>query len=183
MRSLKVVLFTALTVSIAFTLFASDTKLPEAKDGLYVNQEKGFSVEYPPEWEKAPPPNPMALLFVKSPSVFFLNLGVYAGTNPIGKLETLPQSTVARWARQYPKSSEHKVESERMIELECGTEAIEFVISWNWGPMSGGEPVPIKTTCVVAEAGDGWVWVDSTSHAGESIELNRKLTNSLKFYK
>jgi hypothetical protein len=95
MKSLKVVLFAVLTVSIACALFASDTKLPEAKDGLYVNQEIGFSVEYPPEWQKAPPPNPMALLFVKSPSVFFLNLGVYAGPNRVGKLETLPKSTVA----------------------------------------------------------------------------------------
>lgn len=183
MKIEKAFLFSVSIVFLAGVLFASSTALPQAEDGLYVNEEKRFSVAYPAGWEKAPPPHPSAVLFVKDPSVTFLNAGIYTGPTRFAEMEALPEQTVTRWARSYPRSSGHKVESRRMFNLECGTRAIEFVIAWNWGPRGGGEPFPIKTVCVVAEQGEGWVWVDSTCRGGEPIDINRKITNSLRFYK
>ena len=105
------------------------------------------------------------------------NLGVRLPPRGPRKLEDLPIQTTKIWADMYPNTSNHEVVSEKMITLDCGTEAIEFIITWNW---SGTD---INTTCVVAEAGDRLVWVDSTSLGREPMDISRKLTNSLRFYK
>jgi len=160
------------------TTAKKDITLPETKPGLYVNEEYCFSVTYPESWKNAPAPNQKALLFVSIDGFRTNpNLSVYLPQSVPGKLEDLPIKTPKMLADKYPNTSNHEVVSEKMITLDCGTQAIEFVIAWNW---SGTD---INTTIVVAEAGDRLIWVDSTSLGREPMDINRKLTNSLRFYK
>ena len=171
-------LLITLIIMFSLSFLIACATLPKTKPGLYVNEEYRFSVAYPESWKNAPAPNQMAVLYV-SPSGMMTtpSLGVYLPPSGPGKFEDLPIQTTKIWADMYPNTSDHEVVSEKMITLDCGTEAIEFIITWNW---SGTD---INTTCVVAEAGDRLIWVDSTSSGREPMDINRKLTNSLRFYK
>lgn len=82
----------------------------------------------------------------------------------------------------YPHTKDHKVLSERMITLDCGTSAIEFVIDWNWSIDSGSQFINIQTVCVVAKKNENFVWLDSTNFSNVPIDINKKVTNSLRFY-
>lgn len=177
MKKLPKHLYITLIVLFSLAQLTACTTLPKAKPGLYVNEEYRFSVTYPESWEDSPGSNQMAILNLRPPSKTLPNLGIYLPPSGSGKLEDLPIQTTKVWADMYPNTSDHKVVSEKMITLDCGTQAIEFVMAWNW---SGTD---IKTTCVVAEMGDKLIWVDSTNLGNEPIDINRKLTNSLRFYK
>ena len=162
-------------------LKATVGQLPETKPGFYVNEEYRFSVSYPESWKDASAANPTALLHVRAPSRY-PSLGVYTPA-VYEKLEDIPKQTIIWWASRYPNTSGHKLVSENMITLACGTPAIEFVIEWIWGMGEGKEPRKIVTTAVVARRDNQCIWVDSTSRAGEPIDINKKACRSLQFYK
>lgn len=160
---------------------ASVGQLPENKPGFYVNEEYRFSINYPESWKDDPGVSPITLLSVSAPSRY-PRLHVYA-PNVSEKLENIPKRTPGWWANMFPNSSGHILVSENMTTLACGTPAVEFVIEWTWGRGEGKEPEKIVTTVVAAKKDNQCIWVDSTNRAGEPIDINRKVCNSLRFYK
>ena len=173
--------FAPIVESLSFKQITASGALPISEPGLYVNKEYNFSATYPEAWQERAGANPAALFFVKAPSNL-PNLGVYVFPSGAVKLEDLPIRTTKLWANMYPHTKDHKVLSERMITLDCGTPAIEFVIDWNWSIDSGSQFINIQTVCVVAKKNENFVWLDSTNFSNLPIDINKKVTNSLRFY-
>lgn len=181
MRGFSKNFFIALIMLTVLVLLSDCETGTASKAVLYVNKEHRFTVTYPKSWKKLKKINPTVPFYV-SAAAGLPCLGVYFVTGNFRNFENLPKETIEYWANSYPNSSEHKIVSVNMIILDCGTTAIEFIIEWCWGLGKGGEPLRIVTTTVVAERDNMLVFVYSTNIAGKTIDINKKVTRSLKFY-
>ncbi len=111
-----------------------EVKMPMASsEGVFVNQELGFSVEYPAEklTVKAPVKPPLLLNVVgpkKLPSLMILAVNKPAKL-PLEKSGIL---VVGLLKKSFPKSQRHKLLKQEIITLENGKKANYIEMKWKY---------------------------------------------------
>ena len=126
------------------------TQLPEAGAGVFVNQELGFSVEYPADvlTIKAPVKPPLLLTVVgpkKLPTLMALALD---------KPEKLPLENsgvlvVGFLKKAFPKSERHKLLKQEIITLTNGKKANYIEMKWKYD-----RTLTLVTTGTIAYQGE-----------------------------
>lgn len=152
---------------------------PVAKPGLYVNKEYRFTVEYPENWKRFPTGH-QGELYRAGDEGGLPGFNIVIGEILKGvALKDFPKGVPANQKRFFPASSDHKIVHEKMIELEDGTQAVEYDIEW--------KPIPtlkLITTSVTIYKDNKRITINSSclSEKGPIDEL-KQITHSLKFYK
>ena len=152
--------------------------LEEDKFFEYIDEGLHFTAEYPSGWSKGNLISP-GEVFTASFFGQLPNVGIFVDNIPDGiSLDDFPKSIPEMFKRLYPESIEHKIISEKMITLEDGTKAVEFSMEWDWN----NPTLKLITMFVAAYKDNKSIMVLSTNNLSGSLDINRKIIHSLKFY-
>ena len=110
---------------------ATAPKLPEAKPGLYVNEEYRFSVEYPESWI-AQDLQPADLFRIANPNPVTLPV-LTGGVTDTAEDATLdPKGFTEGAKRAIPGTKRFKIYDQEDVTLNDGTPAKAFTYTWTW---------------------------------------------------
>ena len=190
MKRFSISLWIVFILIAGLVLLTSCVTMPEAVPGLYVNSAPDFTIKYPTDWKEIKKLSPN-MVFRASPDVNTETPNFAVSVSPSRglPLKNFPKVIPGLFKQVFPNTSGHRITHEKMITLECGTPAVEFDLEWEWGLLKGQKPVKgveyplkIKTTFVLAYKDNKLVWVDSTNMADKPLDVNKRITHSLKFY-
>jgi hypothetical protein len=126
-------LWIVLLVLASFVLLqacASAPKLPDAKPGLYVNEEYRFSVAYPENWQ-AEPLQGDEVMRAANPNEWKIPV-ITAAVNDKEGDELDIQQYLDAVKELNPGSKRFKALSQKDLKLNDGTAAKAFTYKWNW---------------------------------------------------
>lgn len=172
-------LFIALILAAGLVFLLACATGPVSKPGLYDNKEYRFTVKYPENWKRFPTGH-QGELYRAGDEGGLPGFNIVIGEISKGvALKDFPKGVPANQKRFFPASSDHKIVNEKMIELEDGTQAVEYDIEW--------KPIPtlkLITTSVTTYKDDKRITINSSCMYGTvPIDKLKQITHSLKFYK
>ena len=151
-------------VLLSFIMLSACATLPNAKPGLYVNENLRFTVNYPENWQPQPLQGPVEVLRVANPNQWklpVLTVSVLDLTKD-AKLEDAAKGWIEAVKRDIPGTKRFKIFSETMVTLEDGTQAAAYTLKWNW---TDGV-TKLQTAAVTAYKGEKSVTVTATTVLG-----------------
>ena len=152
--------------------------LVEDESFEYKDEGLHFTVEYPSGWFKEKLVFPKQIFNASSISQL-PNIQVYVDNIPEGiSLNDFPKSIPEYYKQVLPETTGHKIISEKIITLEDGIQAVEFDMEWNWD----NPPLILLTMFMVVYKDNKFIRVISTNNLTDSLDINRKIIHSLKFY-
>jgi hypothetical protein len=172
-------LFIAVIFAAGLVLLSACETGPASKPGLYENKEYRFTVKYPENWKRFPVGHQGELCRAGDESGL-PSFNIVIGEISKGvALKDFPKGVPANQKRFFPSSSDHKIVHEKMIELEDGTQAVEYDIEWNYLP-----DFKLTTTSVTTYKDNKRITINSSCMYGTiPIDKLKQITHSLKFYK
>ena len=179
MKRLSYYLSISLIVLIGFTLLSSCKRLPESKQGFYVNEEYRFSVTYPEDFVIRNPEYKYQVFLAESKLGWtFLSIVIVEKMD----LTDVPNNIVK--VLKTLGASDIKFLSKKHTTLIDGTSAYEVYVLW-YGNQWDRTVVPVKgayTSILIINRGNKMIGVEITDMKEVSDDF-KKILYSLKFYK
>jgi hypothetical protein len=137
------------TLALGGALLSACATGPQARPGVYVNQQHGFSVDYPENWQSQPPQH-REVFRAASPTQHKLPV-VTASVTDQPKSTTLdPRAFTAVMQQLVPGSSGYQILSQEDVTLNDSTPAKAFIFEWLW---SDGKTKMVTAALITIKGG------------------------------
>ena len=141
-----------------------------SKSLKYVNEELGFSLEYPADYKQEATQTPLEIArFVKQNEFKLPVLTVNVRDNIDTKLVDLPEIIIKSMEETIPNSSNFNISKKKSVKLNDGSDAVIFFFTWIW---ADGE-TEMETVIIGAYKGDKLITMSGTTINGLDITLKQ----------
>lgn len=140
------------------------------KSATYVNEELGFSFEYPADYKEEPTQTPIEIDRFAKQNDFKLPVFTVSVRDRLDtKLIDLPERIIKSMEETIPNTSNYDINKTKSLKLNDGSDAILFSFSWVW---ADGEAV-METVMISAYKGDIQITISGTTMKGLDISLKQ----------
>jgi hypothetical protein len=165
MRKLLLLLIIISVVSIPLISVEGKTKSLK-----YVNEDLGFSFEYPADYKEEPTQTPLEIVRIAKQTEFKLPVFTATVRDSLGtKLTDLPERIIKSMEVTIPNTSNFDIFNKKSVKLSDGSDAIIFSFTWVWGD---GETV-METVMLSAYKGDKQITISGTTIKGLDISIKK----------
>ena len=175
MRKISLFLMILIIVSIPLLSVEGGTKSLK-----YVNEDLGFSFEYPADYKEEPTLTPAEIARFAKQNEFKLPVFTASISDSTGaKLIDIPERIVNSMEETIPNTSNFDINKTKSMKLSDGSDAILFFFTWVW---VDGETV-FETVMLSTYKGDKLITISGTTITGLDISLKQmsKYCMTLKF--
>ena len=166
MRKILLFLMIIITVSIFFTLYEG-----RAESLKYINEDLGFSFEYPADYKAEPTQTPIEIARFAMQNDFKIPVLTASARDKSedSKLVDLPERGVKFMEENIPNTTNYNIYEKNSVKLSDGSEAIIFKFTWVW---IDGTTV-METVIIGAFKGDKVITVSGTTIIGLGFSLEQ----------
>jgi len=163
----KILLFIMIFTIVNISLISVEGRTKSLK---YVNEDLGFSFEYPADYKEEPTLTPAEIARFAKQNEFKLPVfTVSVRDRSDTKLIDLPEKIIKSMEETIPNTSNYDIFEKKSVKLSDGSDAIIFQFTWVW---VDGETV-METVMVSASKGDKLITISGTTIKGLDISLNQ----------
>ena len=165
MRKISLFLMILIIASIPLISVEGGTKSLK-----YVNEDLGFSFEYPADYKEEPTLTPIEIARFAKQNEFKLPVFTVSVRDRLDtKLIDLPERIVKSMEETIPNTSNYDINKTKSVKLSDGSDAILFSFSWVW---ADGETV-METVMISAYKVDIQITISGTTMKGLDISLKQ----------
>jgi hypothetical protein len=163
----KILLFLMIFIIVSILLISCEGR---AKSSKYVNEELGFSFEYPADYKEEPTQTPLEIARFAKQNEFKLPVFTASVKDRLDtKLTDLPERIVKSMEETIPNTSNYDIFKKNSVKLSDGSDAVIFKFKWTW---IDGNTV-LETVIIGAYKGDKQITISGTTIKGLDISLEQ----------